>query len=489
MAGDYEGALAEYERFVERHPDDRLAPLAALSAGNLRFEILKDGEGAAALYDRVIRDYPSSRWAVEAACRKGEALRDREKWLGAGLAFEKAVDLAAGIEDREIGGSVTDAMAAAADCYFQLGDNDRVLDLYRKVLDSSPLPATSATALARMGEAYEATGRPALAAASYVRVLNECPCASREALPKVLQKRAVIDEYASTDWAPYETYDQISLSLRRRDLAGALEKSLEVLNQPAPPALLECAEYMSIRLGNAVSAEFGSATDRLRDYRARYPRGQVAVDADQTLDLWTEVLDAEARVAENPEDAAGLATLGTLYMMSGCAQASRAALEIARDLDPEGFFGSRYALGYVYAYLGQTEAAIREFEIHLESYPSDNQIRVQIGRLYMSLEAWDRAIEHYRWMVRTAPWDPNAHISLGQALFRAGQMDEAGTEYEKAVELSPAFPAPHFFLGQIYGKTGQDAKARAAYERFLELSPTGPQADEARAALEALRAG
>jgi tetratricopeptide (TPR) repeat protein len=69
---------------------------------------------------------------------------------------------------------------------------------------------------------------------------------------------------------------------------------------------------------------------------------------------------------------------------------------------------------------------------------------------------------------------------------RAGRLEEAVQEYEKAVEIDPDFFNSHFMLGEIYRELEEPEKALAAYQRFLRLSPTGPQADQARAAITEL---
>ena len=77
MAGDAHGAVREYEGYAEAHPQDRLAPVAALAAGRTRQLALADIDGALPWFERVLIRYPGTPWAADAARRKAQCLAAR----------------------------------------------------------------------------------------------------------------------------------------------------------------------------------------------------------------------------------------------------------------------------------------------------------------------------------------------------------------------------------------------------------------------------
>ncbi len=486
MLGDYEGALKEYQDFAKASPGDELAPLAILAAGNIQLEVREDYDAAARSYDQVIAGYPSSPWAAEAARRKGDAARALENWKSAGDAYAQALDLAAHQPTRQPDAWVNEVTAGAGDCYYEAGDQDRVLEIYRKVLENDPPVQVAATALYRLGETYEARNEPAMAARSYARMLEEYPGAGIEPIRRAMGKRELIDRHEKMDWRPYEIGLETNGLIRARDFSGALEKCNEAEALCTNPRLLECVEYQKIALETTISGDFEAGYRRMESYVQKYPNGQMAPQIEQNLDQWAQIVDAKAESDRDPGNAEIAAALGTMYLRAGAVAKAVETLERARDLDP-GRDATYQLLGYAYNAAGRADEAVAAFETYLETNPTDaNAINI-VGYSFLGREQYEKAIIFFKKYVEIAPDEPNAHDSLGEGYFRAGHLEEAAREYEKAVELDPTFFNSFFFLGQIYQQQEKKDKAIAAYERLIELSPNGTQAEEARAALRELR--
>jgi len=485
MLGDYEGSLAEYEMFLRDHGRHELAPLAALAAGNLHAEVREDYEAAARRFDQVVAAYSSSPWAPEAARRRGEVAEALEDWRTAGEAFDEALELAAQQGNTRSADWINEVTAHAGDAFYHLGDHDRVLRTYRKVIDSDPPAAVAATALYRMAETYEATERPEEAARAYTQILETCPGGSREVAVGVMGKRDLIDRHVSFDWTPYDLYGEAAQLMEQRSYSEALQKCTAAEASCRNPRMLECLDFAKIYLETTLSGDYSTGYRRVEAYVEKYPRPQLAEEVGTTLDHWSQIVEAEVESKRNPEDAAALASLGTLYLRAGSLEAAVRTLETARDLDPERP-GTRRMLGYAYNYAGRQADAAREFEVFLAANPDDTNALNMVGYAYMGQEQYEEAITYFRRYVELAPDEANAHDSLGEGLYRAGRLEEAAREYEKAVSLDPSFYNSYFFLGQIHREIGNKQKSAEAYERFLELIPDGPQADEARAALQDL---
>lgn len=486
MVGDYEGALKEYETFLSRNPDHRLAPLAGMAVGTIHLEVREDYGEASRKYDQVVTRYPSSPWAPEAARRKGEAAEALEDWAAAGEAYDEALRLAAEQGNNQSADWVNEVTGRAANCFYQVGDHERVLGTYERVLDSSPPAAVGATALYRMGETYEAMDQPEKAAGSYAAVLETYPGASRELRQQAMGKRDLIDQHVRFDWKPYELNAESTALIQQRDFAGALEKCGEIETCCKNPRLLECVEYRKIALETTLSGDYEKGRRRLGAYLETYPRGQLAAAVEQNLDQYAQIMDAKKQVDENPNDAQSMEALGTVYLRAGSFQVAVETLEKARYLDPENP-GTRRMLGYAYNAVGRPDDAAREFEKFLEANPDDTNALNMVGYAYLGQQQYEKAIPYFRRYAELAPDEANAHDSLGEGLFRAGRLEESAKEYERAIELDSNFYNSYVFLGQVYQQMGETEKAIDAYERLLGLNPPGSQADQARAALEQLR--
>ena len=78
------------------------------------------------------------------------------------------------------------------------------------------------------------------------------------------------------------------------------------------------------------------------------------------------------------------------------------------------------------------------------------------------------------------------HYSDGKVAYERGRYDESLREFSEGYRLSPR-PEFLFNMAQSSNKLGRRAEAMAFYESFLAADPESPFAENARAALSALR--
>ncbi|HZS41513.1 MAG TPA: hypothetical protein VFF06_32005 [Polyangia bacterium] len=78
------------------------------------------------------------------------------------------------------------------------------------------------------------------------------------------------------------------------------------------------------------------------------------------------------------------------------------------------------------------------------------------------------------------------HYSDGKTAYERGRYDESLREFSEGYRLSPR-PEFLFNMAQSSNKLGRRAEAMAFYESFLAADPESPFAENARAALSALR--
>jgi tetratricopeptide (TPR) repeat protein len=509
MVGDAAGALAAYEAYLAASPQGEYAPLAALAAGTVRSDALQDPAGAIASFDRVLRDYRTSPWASEAARRKGACLEGQKGWAAAGDAYREALDLAATgstapsapatAGDRGPDGGEVDAGAsavesapavsaawinevslAAANCYFQLGDRQKVIETYEHALAGSLPGEARATTLYRLGECNENAGDLAQAARRYRAVLENHPLAPEFAL--ALGKRAVIEPHESLDWASYEAFGAAVRAMRQRDFATTLQQCETAAAGTGSEALKQHTEYCRIVAETITSGDYSAGVRQLENLRRRMPRAAVPRQLEQLIPQYQLTADLEAEVAKSPQDAPALGRLGRNYLQNGSLQPAVRLLEQALALDPEDN-ESQFALGQAYMQLGDTQRAADAFDRYLVRVPVDLTALNLIGYTLIGTDP-ERAIGYFQRYTALAPEDPNAHDSLGEGYLTAGRLEEAAAEYERAVALDAGFTNSYFMLGQVYQRMSRNDQAVAAYQRFIALTGgNDPRAGQAQAAL------
>lgn len=102
-------------------------------------------------------------------------------------------------------------------------------------------------------------------------------------------------------------------------------------------------------------------------------------------------------------------------------------------------------------------------------------------------------------LTKAAQLDPqNAgkyYFNLGAVYVNTGQNDPAAEAFKKALELDPNYSEAYYQLGlTLFAKATTTADGKIvpppgtgeAFQKYLELAPTGPNADSAKAMLEAM---
>lgn len=486
MAGDYASASKEYQAFFERAPNDRLSPIAAMAVANIYIDALEDSAAAVPWLDRVVQNYPKSPWAPEAARAKGRWEESQKKWTEAGETYLLAIDLASRGEGAFSDRWMNEVTNSAANSFHTAGDRPRQIAAYRKVLDGAPPPEVAATAIFRLAESYEQEGDSKTAAESYARIVTEHP--GSPLFDAAVRKRSLIERHATLDWPLYEKYAEGTALVQRQDFAGALRNTEEMLAGGVDPAMGECLDYRKITLETAESGDYSDGCRRLREYIAQHPDGQRTALARRTLEQnWGPIADLEAETRLHPDDAGPWGNLGMACIQARAGSKAVAAFERAAALAPEEA-DTRLGLGYAYSLVQRNDEAAQAFEFYLQQNPNDENALNLIGYSYLGLGQPDKAIPYFERYARLAPEDANSHDSLGEGYLGAGRLADAAKEYERALSLNPTFANSQFMLAQVYQQMGDKERAVSAYNRFLELSPGGPQAEQARDAIQQLTA-
>ncbi|MBN1827370.1 MAG: tetratricopeptide repeat protein [Candidatus Eisenbacteria bacterium] len=485
LRGDAEAALARYEGYLEKEPESRHAPVAAMAIANLQLRVRADTAAAEAALDRILDDYRATPFAPEAAREKGACARTRGEWTAAGESFRLAAELGSNRRARQSDDWLNEVTLSAADCFERAGDRAKVIDTYEKVIEASPPPEVASSAYFHLGEAYEEEGDEIRAAEQYARVIENYP--STGGFQTALEKRGLIERHREVDWAPVE------LLLEARDAAGTdFDASIlcceKVLGSTKNEAYVQCAEYGKIFAETMRSADYSEGCRKLREYLDRWPNGLQSERGRLILDAhWTPIADWEEQAKANPDDPETVGRLGALYIRARQWERAAETLERAIALAPDDE-GLHLQRGYALAGMGRPEEALASFSVYLDAHPNDTGALNQIGYTYIGMGRPEESVTYFRRYAEAAPEEANSHDSYGEGLLLSGRAEEALAQYERAVELDPNFSNSWFMLGRVNREMGRDQKAIEAYETFLEQSPNGPQADEAREAIREMRA-
>jgi tetratricopeptide (TPR) repeat protein len=135
----------------------------------------------------------------------------------------------------------------------------------------------------------------------------------------------------------------------------------------------------------------------------------------------------------------------------------------------------RYNLANEYRALGNTDAAIRNYRIALETDPESVNTLINLGNALESKGELDAAIDVYQSALDLEPRNANAHNSLAMVLRAKGDVDTAILRYRYAIALDPNFYLAHYNLANALQSKGQFEEAVVHYLKALEENVRDPK--------------
>jgi tetratricopeptide (TPR) repeat protein len=128
----------------------------------------------------------------------------------------------------------------------------------------------------------------------------------------------------------------------------------------------------------------------------------------------------------------------------------------------------RYNLANEYRARGDTDAAIRNYRIALETDPGSVSTLINLGNALRSKGELDAAIDVYQAALDREPKNANAHNSLATVLRAKGDVDTAILRYRHAIALDPDFYLAHYNLANALQSKGEFEEAVVHYLKALE---------------------
>ncbi|PWU24941.1 MAG: hypothetical protein C5B48_03790 [Candidatus Rokuibacteriota bacterium] len=235
----------------------------------------------------------------------------------------------------------------------------------------------------------------------------------------------------------------------------------------------QAAAYIHLGVNYAAQERFEASIAAYEEARRLQP------DLTRLVAQSIDLVEHLRRAKEHPRDATAEAQLGELYASDRRFDRAIECFERVTALapqEPAGFF----TLAHHYEAEGREADALRAYGRGLALEPTNARARNNYEKL-----AIKTALELGKPSVvalgddQTVAIDPDSAASyyqLGLRYLRNDEADAAVDALQQAIALEPRYDAAQLFLGLAYTSLGAHAKAEAAYRRAIALRPTNPHA-------------
>jgi len=535
----YDLAEKEFRAFGERYAGHALAPDAAYRLVLCLRQQKKDDEMVAAI-DRFQASWPAHEGSARLSLWKGELLYGRKDFAGAEACFRRLMEnpdtvvreaatyfvgrcleeqgkaaealaaygLLADSPFDEVHGYRPYALYALAIADQRRGSNDTAAARFQRLADGEQVPpALREEALYRQGEAKFAVAGYDDAARQYERLLAEFPEGpfAPEARKRLSWACYFKGDYrgaaaGAAEWRKrhpgLEDPDVDFLQAASLVSLESYEEALPLLKRlvesgKAPAETVRMARYQEVvALGGL--KRHPEALTRADAFAAEYPKAaelpmvqyiagaacvQLAEHERATgyLQRAYETVVADARCRED----SGRLLADCLLKLDRLAEAAAVFRRLAAQKESPQAAYYQFRAGECERKAGHTEAAIRDFEDLISSFPQavdEARAALQhLGELYPAAGKAERAVEIVRGMLEkaTTPEDQSRfRFYLGYLRNQQGRHQEAVAELQ-AVAAEPqagaVLPAARFYLGTSLLELGRNDEALDTFAQILAL--------------------
>ncbi len=475
--GQADKAVTDYTRALEINPKN---PTALYLRGKAS-QALGRLESAAADYSLALELQPRAVALWIARGNTWSELREQTKAL---TDYSRAIEL----DPKSVG-----AWIARGETYRKLDQREKALADFTKALRGNVERPEALTSVASVAQLCVEMGRPAEAAAHYVR---------RGVLYQGLQQRdmALADFDKAIELNPQST----EAWYRRGTLSGDLDKALASYTRALE---LDPAHRLAAANRGQLYLNTGQYDNAAADYNRVI---ELTPEKLQTWELWDKrgfcfhvarkldkALADYTRAIEQGSDAARVYTpryhRAQVYFQKGEWDMALADCTRALEWNPRNFT-VLHLRGLVYQKLGKWEQAVADHTRALNVSSSDHRGNVDSAWLLatcpeLKLRNPVRAVQLARKTVDLFPREGRYWLTLGVAQYRAGDWKAALDALNRSLELRQGGDAGDwFFLALTHQKLGNHHTARKWYDQaaqWLErneavLAKDPPRAEELR---------
>ena len=506
--GDLTGALRDFRRAHEQHPETEIAPAALYAAGATQVR-LERYDAAAASFERLGASYSDSPYAQNIGTALAEVYYRLDNYEAVLSALNGRVSSLSGDERAR-------ALFLRAEAHNQLRQGEDAVVHYRRVIDDHPdspyrTPARYGlawhyyraqqfgSAAEAFAEVRNASDGPLADRATYYEAVSRARAGNRsQAVSLYREVPARLPDHRLAADALYEAGLLLYQQEAYEEAVDAFRTVTE--NYPDTPRHSDAAQW----LGNALLA-----SDRLDEALQAYEQAR-SLDAvpDSLLqdvrfqEGWTHYqngrYDAAAStllaLADNhPQSERGADALfwgaDSQYNLGNVSEARRLFQRyLDRYANGAHRAGAQYALAWTHFKQERYTPAARYFEQFLNTYgdtdgniPYRRDARLRLADAYFALKRYDDAVELYRRV--DGDGVDYATYQTAEALNYAGRPDEAVRTLERFAERfssSSWRPEALYRLGTIHFQEQDYEAARDAYRQFLASYPDHQLAPQAQ---------
>ena len=146
---------------------------------------------------------------------------------------------------------------------------------------------------------------------------------------------------------------------------------------------------------------------------------------------------------------------------------------LQRGADDDGQAFAERALAY--AFLGDVESAIVDYDRALEKAPDDEGTLIRRAQMLARSGKHESAIKDYTTVLRNNPRHHWARYCRAYSRRNSGQIDRADVDIRKSINLAPQHPRYYVLLAEISQKKEDPSSALKAYGKAIALDPHDPQ--------------
>ena len=162
--------------------------------------------------------------------------------------------------------------------------------------------------------------------------------------------------------------------------------------------------------------------------------------------------------------------LGNTYINLGQSLAAIEQYQAILALEPKNA-NATTNLGAAYYQMGKLDEAVAQFQAALVLTPDDAETHYLLGAAFIQQNKIEDAQAEFQTALRIKPNLAAGYIGLGNAQLLQQDLDGAIASLTKAAQLAPDAPEAYYALGKALAQKGDRDAAKKAFQRFLVLNP------------------
>jgi len=140
--------------------------------------------------------------------------------------------------------------------------------------------------------------------------------------------------------------------------------------------------------------------------------------------------------------------------------------------DPE----SHYGIAEAYRRKGMLQDTERELRETVRVDPTHLEARLALGVTYLQMERWNDAAAEFERLAADPTFvrPSRALVNLGWAHYKSGDLGRAKSDFERALKADPASYVAHLDLGIVYYEQGELVEAVTHFEQCVNILSERP---------------